>query len=358
MIASEATDPLAWDDFLLSQRYSPFLQSWAMGEVYRKIGQEPVRIEVRSSEKIKAICFAHVVPARRGRHLSVPYGPILADADALSPLMDELRREATVHDCAFIRFSPFWPTQEPNTLLLQGARSSPLHLLAEHIWYLPLTERDVWTDPDLAPGKPKTEEALLADMRSTARNLIRRAGKDGVTISLSEDPLADLHHFITLHDETRLRHGFTPYTNAFFRAQVETFAASKQALLYLAWYQGQVIASSIHMSFGGETSYHHGASTAAFRKIPSSYLLQWTAICDALKRGDSIYNFWGVAPVQKDEKEWRVTDDKHPFAGVTLFKTGFGGNHLPLHHCADVPLKMSYQLTRSFELYRKWKRGF
>lgn len=353
---TSATDPASWDRFLIGERFSPFLQSWTMGEVYRAIGQEPVRLEVRDGDAVTGVCFGHIVPARRGKHLSIPYGPVLRDMTSVEQLLQELKRIALEHRCAFIRVSPFWLASGDNPLFKLGAKAAPLHLLAEHLWYVPLTKNDAWTSAD--PGERRTEEEIQKEMRATARNLIRRAAKDGVEIALSDDPVRDLPHFITLHDETRKRHGFTPYTDAFFRAQVELFSKDKQVLLYMARYQGQVIATSIHMTFGGETSYHHGASASAFRKIPASYLLQWTAMTDALKRGDTIYNFWGIAPVQQYTGEWKILDDRHPFAGVTLFKTGFGGNLLPLQRCMDVPLGRMYHLTRGFERVRKWKRGF
>lgn len=147
-------------------------------------------------------------------------------------------------------------------------------------------------------------------------------------------------------------------------------------MLYLALYQGKTIAASIHMHLGGETSYHHGASAEKYKKIPASYLLQWTAIRDALKRGDHVYNFWGIAPTrhessdvsfeQKEQHPGLTTqvsqlkshNSHHPFAGVTLFKTGFGGHVLHLVHCFDLPLSPLYRLTRTFEQIRKWRRGF
>lgn len=205
----------------------------------------------------------------------------------------------------------------------------------------------------------RTETEILAAMRKTARNLIGRAGRDGVTITASTDPVADLKHFIHLHDETRKRHGFTPYTNQFFQSQVQRFSERKELTLYLAKFQNEIIATSIHMHAFGETSYHHGASSSAHNKIPASYLLQWTAIQDALKRGDHVYNFWGIAPTFAPEG---ATAGKpmpsHPFAGVTLFKTGFGGKVLNLTHCIDLPVSKKYWLTYGFEKFRKWRRGF
>ncbi|PIP64921.1 hypothetical protein COU77_00160 [Candidatus Peregrinibacteria bacterium CG10_big_fil_rev_8_21_14_0_10_49_16] len=341
-----AADRKLWNAFIASQPFSPFLQSWEMGEVYREIGQEPVRLEIREGVELIGVCFGHVVPARRGRHLSIPYGPVLAEnckKETISELMKTLKNIASDHSCSFIRMSPFWPFASTQSDTLRQVRSlpSPLHLLAEHLWLLDLQN--------------KTEEDILKNMRKNTRNLIRRAEREDVTIHASDDPLRDLHIFLALHEETRRRHAFTPYTNTFFEAQVRHFYKRKGSLrdptctLYIATYDNEPIASSIHIHFGGETSYHHGASTHKHAKIPASYLLQWTALQDALKRGDHLYNFWGIAAEGAKS---------HPFSGVTTFKTGFGGELYELIHCIDIPLTSSYYLTRGFETIRKWKRGF
>lgn len=360
---AEACNEQEWDAFLWSRRHAPFLQSWTMGEIYRSVGQEPIRLEARANGRIVGICFGHVVQARRGAHVAVPYGPVVEDPDAAALLIDALKPMARNRGCAFLRLSPFW-TAEQGTAALAGAQllPAPMHLLAEHLWYLPLTEPDAWTGA--GGGTMRNPDEIFKNMRSTTRNLIRRAQKEGVAVAASADPVGDLPLFIALHDETRKRHGFTPYTNAFFRAQVALFVPKGQASLYLARYQSEVVAASIHMHFGGETSYHHGASTHKYAKIPASYLLQWKAIEDAIKRGDRIYNFWGIAPVRQEKNTSPVSSLKspipqnHPFAGVTLFKMGFGGALLELTHCVDAPLSPRYRITRAFEYVRKWRRGF
>lgn len=385
-----ASDSKRWDDFLTAQPYAPFLQSWAMGDVYSDQGQDPIRLELYEDETLRAICFAHIVPARRGRHLSVPYGPVIASQDPVEieriteAFIASLQQSAKEHGCTFLRISPFWPLEGAspyrsiydkwmtNRKLSDGTKfiASPMHLLGEHLWVLPLINR--------------TAEEILAAMRKTTRNLIRRAEKDGVTVRASTDPNTEIDHFIRLHDETRQRHGFTPYTQRLFRSQMKHFSKTGHCTLYLAEYQNEVIAASIHMHFGGETSYHHGASTHRFSKIPASYLLQWTAINDAIKRGDRLYNFWGIAPPEegipksqipnpkeipgtKSEEsnsstptsyKLKPTSSRHPFAGVTLFKTGFGGELMNIVHCIDIPLSPWYTLTRTLELIRKKRRGF
>lgn len=344
MEITDAHNQQEWDAFLCTQQYRPFLQSWTMGEVYREIGHIPIRLEVRENEVLQGICQAIVVPARRGRYLSVSYGPLVTDKETLTLLCTELEKRAQEHSCSFIRFSPFW--QKGQTI--PGSKPAPMHMLAEHLWYLPLTQTDTWQQ-ETEEVTPRTQEEIFMQLRKTTRNLVRRAERDGVTVKASRRPLEDLHLFLKLHEETRKRHQFTPYTDAFFHAQVAHFAKRNECTLYIATYNGEVLAASIHMHMAGETSYHHGASTHAYPKIPASYLLQWTAITDAIARGDRIYNFWGVAPEGVKN---------HPFQGVTTFKTGYGGNLLELTHCMDVPVSARYYGTRAFECIRKWRRGF
>jgi len=313
-----------------------------MGEVYRSIGEEPVRLSViDDGGNLVAICQAIVVSARRGRHLAVMYGPVVKEINderqAMNILIDALKKNASQKKCVCIRMSPFWQKNDPKVSILRslGFRSSPLHLLAEHIWYIDL--------------RGKTEEQLLMGMRKTTRNLVRRAEREGVIVRASDNPMRDLPIFFALYEETRRRHHFVPYPDSFIRAQVEKFSSIDQCRLYIAECRGEPVASSVHMVYGGETSYHHGASSSNHSNSYASYLLQWTAIRDALKRGDRVYNFWGVSPEGAT---------KHPFAGVRTFKTGFGGELLELAHCMDLPLSFRYLKLFAIELARKWKRGF
>jgi lipid II:glycine glycyltransferase (peptidoglycan interpeptide bridge formation enzyme) len=78
-----------------------------------------------------------------------------------------------------------------------------------------------------------------------------------------------------------------------------------------------------------------------------------------LKRGDRIYNVWGIAPpLRSGNPNDQAPNPKHPFAGVTTFKTGFGGESLELIHCMDLPLSKKYWMTWGIENWRKWRRGF
>ncbi len=357
MIISECKNQEAWDNFLKSRRFRPFLQSWAMGEVYKDVGQQPIRLSIEDNKKIVGICQCIFVPARRGKHLTISYGPVFNEnlqdkekENALLLLEEKLRKVGKEEKCSFIRISPFIPNSS-NQKFSNIEKPSPLHLIAEHIWYLPLKENDVWdvlNKIDTESNLISTDE-ILKNMRKNHRNLIRRARKEGVEIMASLNPMEDIKYFHSYNKETRKLQKCTPYTKKFFDSQVSHFSSRNECTLYLAKYNNEVIASSIHMHVFGETSYHHGASTSKYSKIPASYLLQFTAIEDALKREDDVYSFWGIAPEESKN---------HPFKGVTTFKKGFGGKLLKLKHCIDIPIKPSYKITRTFEYIRKWKRGF
>ena len=59
------------------------------------------------------------------------------------------------------------------------------------------------------------------------------------------------------------------------------------------------------------------------------YLVQWESILEAKKRGCVNYDFGGTAP------EGSV---KHPWAGITRFKKGFGGREVSFIGAYDLPL--------------------
>lgn len=242
MDVRQADNALAWDGFLRRQPWCPFLQTWTMGDVYASLDQSIVRLRVTDGDETVAQCFGHLVPERRGKHLSIPYGPVIAtkgeekEREILSVLLAALKETAATMNASFLRMSPFWETQKETWLRDIGALRSPLHLLAEHLWILPLKDR--------------TEDELLMGMRKTTRNLVRRAEKEGVVIEASQNPEKDVEAFIRLHEETRSRHQFTPYRASFFRAQLAHFSRKNEATLYFARYQGELIATSIHIHVG------------------------------------------------------------------------------------------------------------
>lgn len=333
-----------WEKFLLSGSRPPFLQSYNMRALHERLGEETIPFALKDGDEVLGLALAVDVDAKRGHYLYMPYGPVMRD-DAwqhFGLLTEALVAEGRARGADFLRSSPFIEATQPNVDVYRNAgwKRAPIHMLAEHIWWL-----------DISPD----EEALMKGFRKTMRNLIRRATRDGVTIRVSRD-IADVDIYTEIHKDTVLRHGFTPYSDTFFRAQVEAFLEDDQVLIFVAEYEGKAIGASIIMFYGDMASYHHGASLSAYRNVPASYLMQWNAIQEAKKRGCTTYNFWGIVP--EDKLVSPILKKPHPFAGVTKFKTGFGGELYNILPCHDYPLAAKYQATRLFETVRKYRRGF
>lgn len=332
-----------WETFLLKQPHAPFLQSWHMRELHSKLSEKLFSIGIRKEKQLVGVAQVIFVQARRGYYLFLPYGPVLEAEHwgALPTLTDYLVHTGKTIGADFLRSSPFIDNTVANQQIYKSAgwRLAPIHLLAEHIWWL-----------DITPS----EEVLFKNMRKTMRNLIRKAEKDGVTIHQTIDP-KKAQVFIDIHQSTVSRHGFIPYTNAYFQAEIDAFTPQNHATQFIAQYQGTPVAAAIIMYYGDTASYHHGASLTEYNRIPASYLIQWEAIKEAKRRGCTTYNFWGIVP--EDHYQSRFLHRTHPWVGLSKFKTGFGGSQHDILHCQDYPLTTKYQVTRLIETARKIKRG-
>lgn len=311
-----------------------FLQSYGYGQMQAKLGNEPLYLIFEDEKgEIKGSYLAILFKAKRGRYFFLPYA-VIRD-EIWDTLLDFLQALAKTIKVDFIRVSPLIDETLANKNLFKkyGFRDAPVHMMhPEILWLL-----------DLA----KTEKLLLKDMRKNTRYALRQADKLGVNI-ISGNSAALLDKFYKIHSETARRQHFVPYPLSYLRSQLEVFGATDQMKIYLAEFEGKIIAGAVIMFYGQEGVYHHGASLSEYSKIPGSYLIQWEAIKEAQKRGLPRYNFWGIVE----------NAPKHPWAGLSFFKQGFGGSGRYLLHCQDLPLTSKYWLNYIVETVRRIKRGY
>lgn len=339
MDISEMNDKAAWDGFIISHDTDSFLHSWNWGEFNKATGDKIWRLVMSEDGAPKGMALIIKVVAKRGTFLFVPHGPIVdkeADKEEVLALLKAYLVElAKKERAAFIRISPDFEKSEENAGLFRklGFKDAPIHMMHPEVtWILDIS---------------KDEETLMREMRKTHRNLIRRAGKDGVEI-LKSDSEEYLRNFYDIHMETVERHGFVPFSYEYIKAELESFKQDGQILIFNARYQEKIISSAIVVFYGNEAFYHHGASSSAYSKVPSSYLTLWEAILEAKRRGATKFNFYGIVD----------NNPKHPWFGLSQFKKGFGGAESCLVHCQDLPLGARYYVAYVVELIRKIKRGY
>ena len=326
------TNKKIWEDFVLSQNPQTFLQSWDWGETNEKTSSKILRVGFYRENELVGVCLLIKENAKRGPHLVLPAGPLLNwnDIKLANFFVETIKSLAKKEKVWFVRVRPEIMDTEENRILFSklGFISAPMHLHAENTWILDIT---------------KSEDELLAGMRKTTRYLVKKGEKSDLKIEISDDPgLA--RTLYELQKETALRHGFVGFPENLFRNEIEIFAKDNMAKVFYCKNGKEILAIAIIIFYGDTAYYHFSASVSGHNELPFSYFLQWEIIKEAKKRGIKHYNFWGIAP---------NSNPKHRFAGVTLFKTGFGGERVDWLHAHDLPVSPLYYLTYTFETCRR-----
>lgn len=361
MIVKEIIYKKDWDRFFNLVGSLTFLQSWEWGKFQESLGYPTIKIGIYDNQQLIAIAQIIKIKAKRGNFLFIPHGPLFKPKTPskkiktiIKALINYLQKIAKKEDYSFIRISPILINTPQNQLIFKqlGFKTAPIYMHAETIWQLPLTS---------------AEEVILANMRKTTRYLIKKASRENVNVEKRLDDQA-VDDFYQIYEETARRENFVPFSKEYIKKEFAAFKKTNNALFLFANFNKNTdfeatwevrskastptgaekcgvektpIASALIIFTKSTAFYHQGASLHT--KVPATYLLQWEAIKEAKKRGCLYYNFWGIYDEQNQRtpKSWQ---------GLTLFKTGFGGEkvaYLPTQDYIIDPFK--YQITFLWE---------
>ena len=187
--------------------------------------------------------------------------------------------------------------------VLKNAQNSMLNaqLVAGRRFFTPKT---FWLD------LTKNEDGLLAVMHSKARYNIRLAEKRGVTIE-EDDSDAAFEKFWELTDQTAKRQGFYAHDKRYFELMWATLK-NKIAHLFVAKYQGEILATRRIFKYGDKIYYPYGASSDEHRELQAPSLMIWKTALWGKAQGCKIYDLWGV------EEGKGFTDFKVKFGPKTV----------------------------------------
>lgn len=338
----EINDQIVWKNF--EEKYhesESFFQSWEWSELEKSLGHEAFRLGIYKNgnpDVLVGIMLIVFINAKRGRLLHVRTGPLIdwENEELVAETATYLRLFGISKECSYVRISPLINNSRENQELMKklGMHQAQMHAVdGEITWMLSLEQ---------------SEEEILAGMRKNTRYYINRAKKDGVHILKTMNP-DELVKFWPIFLDTVKRQDWKAHPYEHIYNEFKMFAKAGKAMLILAKYNGDYIAGAIFIFHKGTAYYHHSASLTAYRKIPAPYLIQWTAIKEAKSRGMKMYNFYGVAPTD---------NSKHPWAGLTFFKKGFGGYMEEHLHAYDLPLQKRYWMTNLFEMVERKRGGY
>lgn len=352
-IISEAV----WTNFFDSVGSPSFHQSWQWGEFQLRQGYPILRLGIYQQEKLIGIALAIKIRSKRGKFIFVPHGPLFSfahSAPAINVSQDEMNtaivglRELTKYlgniaraeDFWFIRIAPIFSDNKINSEVFKtvGFKTAPIYMHAETVWMV-----------DLTPS----EDELLMNMRKNTRYAIRKAIKIGVTVE-KHLTISALDEFWKLYEKTTTRENFTPFPKKYIADEFLSFIETDNSRFFLGrppQISGQegvsaYLAGSLVIFTKSTGYYHQGASIHT--EFPVPYLLQWSAMLEAKRRGCQFYNFYGIYRADRTPKSWE---------GLSLFKRGFGGFELNYLPTQDFIISPKYYFSYAVDKYLLYRRG-
>jgi len=306
-----------WDAFISASPSGHLLQSWGWGELKESANWYPLRLALWDTQRERIVAAAQVLrrtpahlPLAFGHLAYLPKGPVLEwsnpdDAHVVqtffSQLHVHLRKQGAL--ALQVELAHEVDSQERNMLVR--------NLAAMHFQQVQVIQPGRTILLDITPG----EETLLANMKEKWRYNIRLARRKGVQVRLAET-VEDVHNWYRLLQSTSIRDHFGIHALEYYLRAWQIFTQRNQARLFLADYNGQLLAGIFVGLMSKQAIYLYGASSNEQRQLMPNYLLQWEAIRWAKQAGAATYDFWGI-PETDDQDE--------AMAGVYRFKSGWGG---------------------------------
>ncbi|HAA89180.1 MAG: Aminoacyltransferase FemX [Thermoanaerobacterales bacterium 50_218] len=343
----EEKDKDLFNGFISSSPKPHFLQTYEWGELKKRTGWEPLRVLLtRNGEPIAAVSLLmRSLPAFQRTILYAPRGPIFGercDQEGEDVFWNEVVKLARRHRAIFLKVDPDVPVNnqeyrlnlEKRGFRPQGTREGFGGVQPRFVFRL-----------DLTPS----EEQLLAAMHSKTRYNIRLAMRRGVRVRLAETK-DDLKIFYKLLQETAKRDRFLIRSYEYFEGIWDLFVVSGKARVFLAEYQGEIIAGTLAFHCGDRAWYLYGASGNKHRNVMPNHLLQWEMIRWARSLGCKIYDFRGVPGDDNPE---------NPLHGLYRFKKGFGAEFTEFIGEYDLVISPFWYLLwkKLFPWYRRVVQG-
>lgn len=309
-----------WNNFVAEQKQSQFLQSWEWGELAQKESGKIWRVGIEENGKLIATATLIKKKVLGFNYWFCPRGPIVSyeveSYKVIKFLFEEIKRISKKEGGVFLRY-------EPQVLIHDS---------------LFLIQKTISIEPNKTSiiDLNKTEDELLSSMHQKTRYNIHLAEKKGVEIR--EGNSEDFESFWRIMKETVTRDGFRLHGKEHYQQILDL---NKDFVrLFLAEYNGEVVAAVLSVFFGDMITYVHGASANKYRNVMAPYLLHWHIMKLGKSAGYKYYDLNGV-----DEKKW---------PGVTRFKMGFGGEIVEYPGTYDLVFNQTwYNVYKTLRIIRR-----
>lgn len=292
-----------------------FLQSWEWGEFQKSLGR-PIWQVMPSDESENVLVIKYSLPLNKNYLYCPRWIP------ASNPAVFEKVKEIALQEKSiFVKIDPELTQEQFQQLSLSS-------------YGFVKSFKQIQPKDTFITDLSKEESVMLQGMKPKTRYNIRLAQKKNLRIVCCESDQEKEKYFDLfwpVMQETARRNSFNLHLKEYYQKQL-TIPWVK---LWVAEYEGKIVAGAIAVFFGRRVTYLHGASKQEYKNLMAPYLLHWEIIAYAKKDGFLEYDWWGIR-VSNDPKK----DDA--WAGITRFKTGFGGKEIHYAGAYDMVLKPTW----------------
>ncbi len=296
-----------YEQFLLSREETLLYQSWRYQQMLIELlaCRQETRLAVDDQNRVVAAMPLMGMEGRFGTVLnSLPFygsnGGLIGDdqagLDALQTAYLQLLSEQVVAAATFIE----------NPLAPGGPQGLPFDLVDERIGQL--TPLPTSNDPD----------ALMGMFHQKTRNMVRKANKVGVTITIENTAMPFL---VETHEENMGEIGGAPKSRRFFDLVPHLFREGKDYDIYLARIGSEPVAALLLFYYNRTVEYFTPVVKAQFRDTQALSGVIFRAMRDATQAGFRWWNWGGT---------WLSQD------GVHRFKSRWGTRDIPYHYYTSV----------------------
>jgi len=325
-----------FEQFVRSHPAGHVLQTPQWGEVKALTGWRPhcFWVKERGRPVASALVLERPLPVLGSPLFYSPRGPVadLSDTEVLGAMVGGVRRFARERGAVLWKVDPAVARTQAVSVRLSALG---FRLIDAGQDFESVQPRFVMR-LDLLGRSP---DDILADMHSKTRYNIRLSSRRGVDVRIARDE-GDIERFYSILRQTARRDGFAIRDLGYFTNLWKVLAGSGLARLFLAEYEGDLLAGAFCLHCSRRVRYLYGASSNDKRNLMASYAVQWAAIRWAKEEDCVEYDFRGVSG---------NTDPGHPLYGLYRFKQGFGADM--------VELAGEYDLVLRPLLYAAWRVG-
>jgi lipid II:glycine glycyltransferase (peptidoglycan interpeptide bridge formation enzyme) len=296
-----------WDRYVRAQPRAHLLQLSAWGALKTQFEWDRQIVALGADGQIRAgaLTLLKRLPLGLGLMAYAPMGGYAENQAQFAQLWEAIRLQT---GAAFIKLEPgHCAAGATPSLAAMGFRESPQTIQPPRTIVIDIAGED---------------EAILGRMNQGTRRKIRKSLKSDV--EYDEGGRADISDFSRLMAQTGERNAFGVHNEAYF-GKVFDHLIPKYGALFLARYQGDLLAAIMVFALGDNAWYLYGASSRGKGKLYATYGIQWAAIQWAKQRGCRYYDLWGVPDHDETSLEAQFKERRDGLWGVYGFKRGWGG---------------------------------